>query len=147
MMDCMVLVEEALSKSGLVHAADIYAVCNIGSFLSKSNSNLHAFCFSQDTNVSTWKQYREQIHICIDKLLDSFLSGNASLLGALSKIKDVADNNGPVRHVKNKFCEILRPQLKEDSSSTELATVFMIDDNFFYRSMRYEYYQMARKCK
>ena len=34
------------------------------------------------------------------------------------------------------------------SSECELETssiVFLIDDNMFYRSMRYEYYQLARK--
>ena len=25
--------------------------------------------------------------------------------------------------------------------------VFIIDDNMYYRSMRYQYYQLARKCK
>ncbi|PIK58581.1 putative L-seryl-tRNA(Sec) kinase [Apostichopus japonicus] len=104
--------------------------------------------FAQESNSSTWKQYREQIHSCIDKLLDVLLSNDVTLIDALDRMKatEVTDGNGNVRSVKNNFCESLTHQLSKCSSITRpLATVLLVDDNFFYRSMRYEYYQLARK--
>lgn len=42
---------------------------------------------------------------------------------------------------------LLHPEDLDCSQADRAALLFLLDDNFYYPSMRYEVYQLARKCK
>ena len=82
-----------------------------------------------------WKEYREELVLCIDQLL--FL--DTLLLDKFRKpFAGVSDA------IWEKFCEILKNQLKVKPVN---FIAIVIDDNMYYTSMRHRYYQLARKRK
>ncbi|XP_059181321.1 L-seryl-tRNA(Sec) kinase-like [Centropristis striata] len=41
---------------------------------------------------------------------------------------------------------LLQPEVLDHSQADQAPLLFLLDDNFYYPSMRYEVYQLARKC-
>ncbi|XP_033632505.1 L-seryl-tRNA(Sec) kinase-like [Asterias rubens] len=114
----------------------------------------------QIPEVSPWKTYRKEIISSVDFILERIhCSKTLNLrdvfidLDRHTRSQDIS----PIAiEVRMKLLSLFRDQLMSrlmkvetpPSSECELETssiVFLIDDNMFYRSMRYEYYQLARK--
>ncbi|KAM5141083.1 L-seryl-tRNA(Sec) kinase [Mantella aurantiaca] len=95
---------------------------------------------------SPWKQCRQHLLHCLEILLVSLFSG--SLLQAPDDVSDA---------VWKRFCRCLACQGLISASSSNsgfrsfsinpmrLPLYLILDDNFYYQSMRYELYQLARK--
>ncbi|CAL9699254.1 unnamed protein product [Knipowitschia caucasica] len=75
-----------------------------------------------------WKQHRQSVLNSIERFVDGSCS-DASVCDSTNKILWE-------RSVRN---------LLEQASLRAAPVVFLLDDNFYYRSMRYEVYQLARK--
>ena len=86
-----------------------------------------------------WKLYREEIVACIDSILEHHC-GSSCACPAVSKPQSVGDE------LWVKFEECCALSL-HDKPPTEAGRplVIIIDDNMYYRSMRYQYYHLARK--
>ncbi|XP_040178068.1 L-seryl-tRNA(Sec) kinase [Rana temporaria] len=96
---------------------------------------------------SLWKTYRQQLLQCLEHLVES-VSSRSPLLQAPGDIKD---------RLWKRFCQCLASQglisaSRSNSGSRHVCinpvhfpVVFILDDNFYYQSMRYEVYQLARK--
>ncbi|XP_064600156.1 L-seryl-tRNA(Sec) kinase-like isoform X2 [Liolophura sinensis] len=86
---------------------------------------------------SAWKNYRLSILNCVERLLDVLLNRKNSM--------ERPD------HVEDKIWENFRSEVAMEMVSlvpkeTTLSHVVMvIDDNMYYSSMRYQYFQLARK--
>lgn len=74
----------------------------------------------EDT-AESWKQARQEVYLNVDELVSCLKTENYD--------SDVF-----------KFFNVHRNCIGKDS-----RFVILLDDNFYYRSMRYEYYQLARK--
>ncbi|XP_077311713.1 L-seryl-tRNA(Sec) kinase [Lithobates pipiens] len=95
---------------------------------------------------SLWKQDRQQLLQCLEHLIVSMSS--RTLLQAPSDVKD---------SLWRRFCQCLASQGLISASSSNsgfqhfcinpvhFPLFFILDDNFYYQSMRYEVYQLARK--
>ncbi|XP_073451738.1 L-seryl-tRNA(Sec) kinase isoform X2 [Aquarana catesbeiana] len=95
---------------------------------------------------SLWKQYRQQLLQCLEHLLVSMSSRTP--LQAPSDVKD---------SLWRRFCQCLASQGLISASTSNsgfqhfcinpvhFPLFFILDDNFYYQSMRYEVYQLARK--
>ena len=90
--------------------------------------------------MSEWKHYRKVILRCVDSLLGRLcghmLHGTDDDLSEMSA--DVIFNN--ISPVFSKLYDGLNTSEKHE------AVVLVIDDNMYYSSMRFQVYQLARKC-
>jgi len=95
-------------------------------------------CYLQ---VPQWKLYRKAILRCIDGFL-------ARLCGQSlhETVDDVSEMSTDVLH--NNISPVFS-KLYDALCTTQRhgADILMIDDNMYYASMRYQLYQMARKCE
>ncbi|KAL3863645.1 hypothetical protein ACJMK2_005393 [Sinanodonta woodiana] len=91
--------------------------------------------------ASPWKQFREDILCCVDTLVNHLVSD----LTASSK-RDILNTIRKPVHVNEEiwhgFMASIVSCLVDDWTKPVLI---VIDDNMYYRSMRYQYYQIARK--
>jgi len=90
--------------------------------------------------MSEWKLYRKVILRCLDSFLGCLcgqtLHGTVDILSEMST--DVMYNQ--ISPVFSQLYDNL------NSSKRHGAVVLVIDDNMYYSSMRYQVYQLARKC-
>jgi len=91
--------------------------------------------------VSQWKLYRKAIFRCIDSFL-ARLCGQP-LDGA---VDDVSEMSTDIIHnnVSPVFSELYNALCTAQQHGTD---ILIIDDNMYYASMRYQLYQLARKCE
>lgn len=83
---------------------------------------------------SDWKLKRNMILHCVDAFLLSITSNEKEILKPVDMDQELWD----------RFSKILSSQLNSNENSNS-AMVIIIDDNMYYSSMRYCYYQLARK--
>ena len=91
--------------------------------------------------VSQWKLYRKAILRCIDRFL-ARLCGQPSheTVDGMSEMSiDVIHNNTSAL-----FSKLYDALCTACGHGTD---VLVIDDNMYYASMRYQLYQLARKCE
>ncbi|XP_068054387.1 L-seryl-tRNA(Sec) kinase [Anomalospiza imberbis] len=86
--------------------------------------------------LAGWKQSRRELLQCLEGLLRALLTG--------------APLPGPAQPGWQRFqgcCrrEGLLPAAEGDAGAASRPLVLLLDDNFYYQSMRYEVYQLARK--
>lgn len=97
---------------------------------------------SDSQQQSNWKRYRAGIVKCVDNLIQAIKKGNQSSDIRLSL--DFQLEKEVTEALWEKFTTLLK-----ESSVLEIRdsdTVYiMIDDNMYYSSMRYNFYQLARK--
>ncbi|XP_048584488.1 L-seryl-tRNA(Sec) kinase isoform X2 [Nematostella vectensis] len=137
----------------------------IPSNLYEDEDGLSQQCMSANTlhetrGRSLWKWYRKLLLLSVERLVrilridttdigstsdghfrlksetrDNFHEGKTELSGFwpqfIQKLRDTG-----------KLCKCL----VDDSLTLRCCHVIILDDNMFYRGMRYEYYQLARKC-
>ncbi|EDO37109.1 predicted protein [Nematostella vectensis] len=137
----------------------------IPSNLYEDEDGLSQQCMSANTPHETrgrslWKWYRKLLLLSVERLVrilridttdigstsdghfrlksetrDNFHEGKTELSGFwpqfIQKLRDTG-----------KLCKCL----VDDSLTLRCCHVIILDDNMFYRGMRYEYYQLARKC-
>ncbi|XP_013379694.1 L-seryl-tRNA(Sec) kinase [Lingula anatina] len=84
-----------------------------------------------EEGCSQWKKYRRNIIKCLDQKI-------ASILG----VSQGRESEIPAE-IQLRFEQL--QGIKSYSELDKTNHVFLIDDNLYYRSMRYEYYQLARK--
>lgn len=92
------------------------------------------------SNESEWKTSREEIISCVNSLVHSLLTSDSSLENMDGSISDGA--------LWDRFCDNIPTQHRHFTRSKgDNATpyVIVIDDNMYYRSMRYKYCQLSRK--
>ena len=80
-----------------------------------------------------WKLHRRTINRCLDQLLSRLLSTASSC---------DANNDDPDPTGVPKVFDELTKHL-----DTCRPVILMLDDNMYYASMRYEIFQLARKCE
>ncbi|XP_060076600.1 L-seryl-tRNA(Sec) kinase-like [Ylistrum balloti] len=88
---------------------------------------------------SEWKTCREQIVNCVESLVHCLLS-NKLLKNMVKPTDDEA--------LWERFCHVIHNQeddSMEQKGDKSSSYVLIIDDNMYYRSMRYRYFQLARK--
>ncbi|XP_028817772.1 L-seryl-tRNA(Sec) kinase [Denticeps clupeoides] len=83
-----------------------------------------------------WKNYRQAVLSCLEQfLLDP---------------QRTPDSGPCVQEVRPRFCQAVQEQqaqmgLQTASSEPQAPLLILLDDNFYYQSMRYEVHQLARK--
>ena len=107
-----------------------------------------------------WKTYRQAIHSAIDKLLNGITTSDEKskccskdilklTLEAATEDSDI--HKAVVQRIQDIVTRQNWTDGIEDASLKEekdcQCLVLILDDNMFYRSMRFEYYQLARKCR
>lgn len=98
---------------------------------------------AEEQITSAWKQYREQITSCVDVLL----------LHLLKFYHDCTTNiqtEPKPKNVEDKLWDTFVAMVIHDLHTLDKGheghgICIVIDDNMYYRSMRYTYYQLARK--
>ncbi|XP_068112938.1 L-seryl-tRNA(Sec) kinase isoform X3 [Hyperolius riggenbachi] len=92
---------------------------------------------------SAWKKYRQHLLQCLEQLTLSLISGCA-----------LQAPDGNIASSWERFCRCLEHQGLISAASLDSAPIMnpahrplylLLDDNFYYQSMRYEVYQLARK--
>ncbi|XP_041370274.1 L-seryl-tRNA(Sec) kinase-like [Gigantopelta aegis] len=93
--------------------------------------------------ASKWKLYREEIVECVDILLGN-LSGLSSVSPKTCSVasQPVSVSDGLWMKFEECYTSILGNEVPSGASR---PFVIIIDDNMYYRSMRYQYFQLARK--
>ena len=99
---------------------------------------------------SEWKSYRSDILTCVETLVKITTERRTNIEShngiCLSQILVGVVRPDTVRpEVWERFIALVGRQT--GVVSWEDVVCFIIDDNMYYRSMRYKYYQLARKCK
>ncbi|NXE64273.1 PSTK kinase, partial [Calcarius ornatus] len=90
------------------------------------------FRTSPSPSLSGWKQSRRELLQCLEGLLRALLAG--------------APLPGPAQPGWPRFLRCCRRQgLLPGPGAASRPLVLLLDDNFYYQSMRYEVYQLARK--
>lgn len=84
-----------------------------------------------------WKQSRRELLQCLEGFLRTLLTG--------------APLPGPAQPGWERFLGCCRrqgllPAADGDAGAASGPLLLLLDDNFYYQSMRYEVYQLARKC-
>lgn len=88
-----------------------------------------------DEGLSEWKLCRQHVVNMVDIMISQILSSNIC-----SKIcSDIPDD------LLQRFCELIYPLKGPSNRATEENILILIDDNMYYKSMRYSYYQIARE--
>uniref|UniRef100_A0A8C3N8K9 Uncharacterized protein n=1 Tax=Geospiza parvula TaxID=87175 RepID=A0A8C3N8K9_GEOPR len=95
-----------------------------------------AFRTSPSPSLPGWKQSRRELLQCLEGLLRALLTG-APLPGPAQP--------GWPRFLRCCRREGLLPAPDGDPGAASRPLVLLLDDNFYYQSMRYEVYQLARK--
>lgn len=109
---------------------------------------------SEEKNESDWKLCRKIIAAFVDQLIEELLSlefpnqhfhqiftKTDRVLSILSK--NPADFGPLVEKLQIAFHDLVNRQMRKRSGSTRW--VLVVDDNMYYASMRYEYFQIARR--
>ncbi|XP_077992512.1 L-seryl-tRNA(Sec) kinase-like [Glandiceps talaboti] len=140
------------------YPATVYHICYDDFIPNNINFELCQVSNQETTNQSevvTWKQLRNTLVHCIENMVARNQGCSASPESTTSHLSQVqvsmAKNDGnPL--IKEQFEQKLKDKMYRyghhgnlDESSDEICTLYIIDDNMFYRSMRYEYFQLARK--
>ncbi|XP_071986177.1 L-seryl-tRNA(Sec) kinase [Engystomops pustulosus] len=95
--------------------------------------------------TSPWKRHRQQLLRCLENLITALLAPSA-----------LRPPNGKADETWKRLVQCLESQgLVSDGEDSELSSrsinvrsgpvYFILDDNFYYQSMRYEVFQLARK--
>lgn len=84
-----------------------------------------------------WKQSRRELLQCLEGFLRALLTG--------------APPAGPAQPGWQRFLGCCRrqgllPAAEGQPGAASRPLLLLLDDNFYYQSMRYEVYQLARKC-
>ncbi|XP_038071333.1 L-seryl-tRNA(Sec) kinase-like [Patiria miniata] len=101
---------------------------------------------NQSSSVSPWKAYRQEILRCVDGILARLKSNKT--LDATTVVDELQDISQCGREVWSKILTLIQDQInakKEQNPRRTSSVVLFIDDNMYYRSMRHEYYQVAKK--
>ncbi|XP_057304276.1 L-seryl-tRNA(Sec) kinase-like [Hydractinia symbiolongicarpus] len=134
---CVVNYDELLPKHIVFHEVATANPCNN---VDASKSGLYSkneCCIKHslpskseryESSQQSWKYYRNQVYEFTSETVKWLQGGNIFPENALS------------RDVNNLCCCFTSKQKRAKS----IRHVFFIDDNMFYRSMRYEYFQLAR---
>lgn len=92
-----------------------------------------------------WKRSRRELLQCLERFLQALVTGEPL------SVPPAAGQPGWERFLA--CCRgqgLLAPQERHGGPETPAATAgplyLILDDNFYYQSMRYEVYQLARKC-
>ena len=105
------------------------------------------------------KACRNQILQCLDaNIRSSSHKENEELCESFKKDHDHESAEDELDdHLKTEICtrfeacmsKVKIPGKKSDMSVqySEPGQVYIVDDNMYYSSMRYQYFQLARKCK
>ncbi|XP_053406856.1 L-seryl-tRNA(Sec) kinase-like [Mercenaria mercenaria] len=96
---------------------------------------------SDDSQESKWKSYRADIVKCVDSLIESIKKTQHST-------ETYCITNVSPEEISEELWEKFIYMITDSNSWGEMdgRTVYIvIDDNMYYRSMRYSYYQLARK--
>jgi len=88
-----------------------------------------------------WKLYRRAILRCIDELI-GWLYGQ-SLHGSVNDVSEMSTD------VIYKKISLVFSKLYDslNTAKEHRVVILLIDDNMYYASMRYQLYQLARKCE
>ncbi|XP_033757140.1 L-seryl-tRNA(Sec) kinase-like [Pecten maximus] len=89
---------------------------------------------------SVWKTSREKIINCVESLVECLSSSDRQLTNVDKPIDDDA--------LWDRFCDVVEIQgagFTDSKGDNSRLYVLVIDDNMYYRSMRYKYFQLARK--
>lgn len=140
-LECLVMddtsvteVTNRLSQSQLTDDKSSQNSASLSQIHNYSPSSLCA-SFSNDSEglvVSAKNLVVEREHLKPDQNAE-----NISGLDLMEAVPDV---------LKTIFDDVVGQQIKGESSST-VHWIIVIDDNMYYSSMRYEFYQLARKCE
>ena len=88
----------------------------------------------------SWKSLRFQVLLVVQSLIQKLQASGKS------GIKELCQPDGVTLDVwKNVFPCILSLSSRWQDSQSQL--IIIIDDNMYFRSMRYDYFKLARKCK
>ena len=88
-----------------------------------------------------WKLYRKAILRCINKLLGCLCDQPVN-----ETVHDVSEVS--TDDIYNKISPVFSELYDSLCTTTSHgAVVLVIDDNMYYASMRYQLYQLARRCK
>lgn len=90
---------------------------------------------------SSWRRYRDEVVSCVDSLL-SVISIHSSTDIILALQTEQAPQN-VTPDLWFKFLLIVKDEFSQGFEGKKVCII--IDDNMYYRSMRYQYYQLARK--
>ncbi|KAG6937498.1 phosphoseryl-tRNA kinase, partial [Chelydra serpentina] len=98
--------------------------------------------------LSRWKLYRHELLVYLEHFLQALINGDhlcaptsrteATWKSFVSCFKEQGLISSEIHDAKSCHYKI--------NTTTSRPLYFVLDDNFYYQSMRYEVYQLARKC-
>ncbi|XP_022086646.1 L-seryl-tRNA(Sec) kinase-like isoform X2 [Acanthaster planci] len=106
------------------------------------------------SSVSLWKAHRQEIIRCVDCILARLKTGKVLDITAALDEQELSHFRREVwskvlTSMQDQIVSLKQPQPTSWAEGKQVqpasSVVLLIDDNMFYRSMRYEYYQLARK--
>ena len=106
------------------------------------------FTFVHLQTNSQWKDFRRKIVRCIEKSIRDikWRPEEQREVGAERKSHDQWEP--PDEKLWQQYTTVTGcGHLFHDGINKDTKFVILVDDNMYYRSMRYEYYQLARECK
>jgi len=106
------------------------------------------FTFVRLQTNSQWKDFRRKIVRCIEKSIRDikWRPEGQREVGAEGKSHDQWEP--PDEKLWQQYTTVTGyGHLFHDGINQDTKFVILVDDNMYYRSMRYEYYQLARDCK
>ena len=108
----------------------------------------HLHCLQPN---SQWKDFRKKIVKCVEKTVQEIKFRTPADQGYT---KDTGEGTSywqrepPDEKLWQQYTSVTGCEhLFHDGISSDNKYVIIVDDNMYYRSMRYEYYQLARDCK
>ncbi|KAK2875980.1 hypothetical protein Q8A67_020076 [Cirrhinus molitorella] len=107
---------------------------------------------ARDWQESEWKQHRKTVLMCLERFLHQSLSDQTQIktLSDQTQIKTLSDQTqtqslSEADGVWMRFEQMRQQQSVSHTHMSSQPLVVLLDDNFYYQSMRYQVQQLARK--
>uniref|UniRef100_A0A8C1R282 Phosphoseryl-tRNA kinase n=1 Tax=Cyprinus carpio TaxID=7962 RepID=A0A8C1R282_CYPCA len=101
---------------------------------------------ARDWQESEWKQQRKTVLMCLERFLHQTLSGQTHTLSGQTQTHTLFDQTLTLSEADGVWMRFEQMRQHQSVSHTHSQPLMvLLDDNFYYQSMRYQIQQLARK--
>ncbi|XP_043087064.1 L-seryl-tRNA(Sec) kinase isoform X2 [Puntigrus tetrazona] len=100
---------------------------------------------ARDWRQSEWKQHRKMVLMCLERFLHHPSDQTRTLSDQTQTPSDQTQTLSEVNGVWMRFEQMRQQQSISHTHTHSQPLVVLLDDNFYYQSMRYQVQQLARK--